>query len=247
MTVDLFRKLWRNPYVQQYGRLGQGQNGVDVYGFVGKSKNLEGVQCKLADALTERNVRQEYVKSLKYRPRLSRFIIVTTAKRDTAPQQAAATLSQEEEYPCDLMFWEDFSQKLGDYPKLLRKHYPQFLIVEMIGDSPSKLVRLGVDVTYFELMLTMISSKERHYGGTILVSSLQNNKCITYRLGDHWSRLEGVVGITGFDAFCVSTWLNAFKSAEELMRIGQETLSYELTDAERAEARKHGFMPTMGG
>jgi hypothetical protein len=115
--------------------------------------------------------------------------------------------------------------------------------MEMIGDSPSKLVRLGIEVTYFELMLTAINSEEGHYAGIILVSSLQNNKCITYRLGDHWSRLQGVVGITGFDAFCVATWLNTFKGAEELMRIGKETLSYQLTAEQKAEARKHGFVP----
>lgn len=39
----------------------------------------------------------------------------------------------------------------------------------------------------------------------------------------------------------VSTWLNTFKSADELRRMGREP--YELTAAEKAKARNQGFVP----
>jgi hypothetical protein len=110
----------------------------------------------------------------------------------------------------------------------------------MLGDAASQLVRLGVDTDRFEMMLTAIPQGEDHYGGTILVSDLLSRKCETYRLGDHYSRLEGVVG-NRRRAFVVSTWLNRFKSAEDLMRLGKEVLSFNLSEDERQEGRGEGL------
>jgi hypothetical protein len=57
--------------------VGQRQHGVDVYEGVGEAKKVDGVQCKLTDQLTDKPVQQEYGKSLKHKPKLSRFIMVT--------------------------------------------------------------------------------------------------------------------------------------------------------------------------
>jgi hypothetical protein len=40
----------------------------------------------------------------------------------------------------------------------------------------------------------------------------------------------------------VSTWLNRFKSAEDLMRLGKEVLSFSLSEEERSEGRKLGLL-----
>jgi hypothetical protein len=240
MTCDLFRKLWRNRHAQEFGTQGARQHGVDVFGASGKKKRIEGVQCKRTVKLTADEVREEYKKSRSFRPKLSRFILATTAKRSTEAQQAAAELTLAGTYPCDLLFWEDFCEKLGRYPKLIHKHYPQFVVVQMLGDAASKLVQLDVDTDHFEMMLTAILEKETYYGGTILVSDLLSRKCETYRLGDHYSRLEGVVG-NRWRAFVVSKWLNRFKSAEDLMRLGKEVLSFSLSEEERREGMKLGL------
>jgi len=110
------------------------------------------------------------------------------------------------------------------------------------GDSPGKLIRIGIDVNHYEILVSRLPANDKHYGGTILVSDLQHRKCITYRLGDHWSRLEGIVGITRCDAFLVSTWLNRFADIGELLRLGQTTVAYELTARERADAEENGFV-----
>lgn len=240
MTCDLFRKIWRNPYAQEFGTQGARQHGVDIFGVVRKKDRVEGVQCKKTVKLTVDVVKEEYDKSLSFRPRLGRFILATTAKRSTDAQQAAAEMTLAGKHPCELLFWEDFCEKLGRYPKLIHKHYSQFFVVQMLGDAASKLVRFGTDTDHFEMMLTIIPKKETHYGGTILVSDLLTRKCETYRLGDHHSRLDGIVG-NRWRAFVVCKWLNRFKSAEDLMRLGKEVLSFDLSDAERREGRKLGL------
>ena len=145
-----------------------------------------------------------------------------------------------EECRCDLMFWDNFCARMGQYPELIRKHYSQFVVVEMIVDADSKLVRFGADTDHFEMMLTAIPKKTDHYGGTILVSDLLTRCCTTYRFGDHYSRLEETVG-NRWRAFVVSTWLNRFKNVEDLMRLGKEVFYFDLTKAEREEGRGEGL------
>jgi hypothetical protein len=242
MTCDLFRKLWRNPHAQEYGTLGSKQHGVDVCGVVakGKKKLAEGVQCKVTSRLTADQVEAEYEKSQSFRPALSRFVLVTTAKRNTDAQQKAVELSLDGKYPCDLMFWEDFCAKLGRYPKLIRRHYSQFIVVQMVGDASSRLVRFGMDTDNFEMVLTVMPDKDKHYGGTILVSDLLTRRCETYHLGGHYSRLEDMTGYR-WRAFVVSKWLNRFENTDELMRVGKQVYSFGLSEEERAEGRDEGL------
>lgn len=238
MTCDLYKKIWRNEYIHEFGSIGQRQNGVDVYGYPNGRKQLEGVQCKCVAKLTDTNVEEEYKKSLAFLPKLSRFIIVTTTKRDTNVQQKAAEITGEQNYPCEVVFWEEVCQFLSDYSEVLKKYYSDFIIFETVYDSPGKLIKIGINENHYEILVSQIKPEDTHYGGTLLVSDLLSGKCTTYRLGDHWSRLEGIVGLTRCDAFLVSTWLNNFTNIESLLRLGKTTIFYEPSVAEKKETEK---------
>jgi hypothetical protein len=108
-------------------------------------------------------------------------------------------------------------------------------------DCPGKLVKVDIDASHFELVISQIQAKEGHYSGTILVSDLQSRKCVTYRIGDHWSRLESIVGITRCDAFLVSKWLNSFGDIDRLLKIEKVSMTYDLTANDREEAASYGF------
>lgn len=242
MTCDLFSKLWRNPHAQEFGTLGSKQHAVDICGIVvkGKKKLVEGVQCKVTSRLTADQVEAEYEKSKSFLPARSRFVLVTTAKRNTDAQQQALELTVSGKYPCELMFWDDFCAKLGRYPKLIRRHYSQFVVVQMVGNASSRLVRFGVDTDNFEMVLTVMPDKDKHYGGTILVSDLLTRRCETCHLGGHYSRLKNMTGYR-WRAFVVSKRLNRFENAEELMRPGKQVYSFDLSQEERAEGRGEGL------
>jgi hypothetical protein len=242
MTCDLYKKIWKNDYIQEFGSIGQRQNGVDVYGFPNEGKIIEGIQCKCVDKLTQTDVKKEYEKSLGFQPKLSRFIIVTTSKKDKNIQQKAAEITCQNEYPCEVVFWKDYCQLLSDYPEVLEKYYSDFIILKTVYDSPGKLIKIDIDVNHYEVLVSRIKSDDSHYGGTILISDLMNKRCITYRLGDHWSRLEGIVGITKCDAFLISKWLNNFKNIESLLRLGKTTIIYQLSKNDKKEAIEMGFM-----
>ncbi|MGO8761601.1 MAG: hypothetical protein ACLP2P_09685 [Desulfobaccales bacterium] len=242
MTCDLYKELLDNQDIQEFGSLGQRQNGIDIFGFINGTKNIAGIQCKCVERLTLTEVEDEYYKSLRFVPELSKFIITTTTKRDKDIQIKATEISQNGTYPCVIIFWEDYCHNLASYPNVAKKYYSNFFIIETQYDSPGKLIKIGIDVNHYEILVSRLNPDDKHYGGTILISDLLSRKCITYRLGDHWSRLEGIIGINKVDAFLVSKWLNTFEKIEDILALGNTIKSYEITEQDRREAEEKGFL-----
>ncbi len=243
MICALYGAVWKDSYIQQFGTIGQRQHGVDIYGRQNSSKFFDGIQCKCVEKLSQRkDIEGEYNNSKEFQPKLSRFIIVTTAKRDTKAQRKASEITASEDYPCEVVFWEDVCQKFSEHPEILRKYYSDFIIFETAYDCPGKLVKIDIDVNHYEVVVSRIDPTDEHYKGTVLVSDLLSRKCIPYRLGDHWTRLVDVVGITKCDAFLVSKWLNSFADIESLLRIGKTRTFYEPSEQDKKEAKENGFL-----
>lgn len=244
LTYDLYKKRWNIEYIHEFGSIGQRQNGVDIFGYPNNGKKIEGIQCKCVEKLTAKDIEDEYKKSLAFHPKLTRLVIVTTTKRDNKVQQKASEITSHESYPCEVLFWEDICQLFSYYPEVLKKYYSDFFIIETDYDSPGKLIKIDIDTNHYEIHLSRINPKDEYYAGTVLVSDLLNRKCITYRLGDNWSRLEGIVGLTKCDAFLVSKWLNSFDTIESLLRIGKTVMFYEPSSHDKKEALENGFILT---
>lgn len=229
LICDLFKEVWNDRYTHEFGSQGQRQFGIDIFGSPNGGLNIEGVQCKCVNTISQSEVRAEYEDSKNFEPKLSCFIIATTAPRDARVQRMAATLSQEGDYRCVVLFWQDICNMFSDHPDVLKKYYSDFFIFETVGDSPGKLIKVDIDTNHYELMISKLSEADSHYGGTILVCDLLNRKCQTYRIGDHWNRLDGFVGYGKFDAFLVSSFLNDIGDVDKLLNIGRSYLVYKPT------------------
>ncbi|RXH41670.1 restriction endonuclease [Bradyrhizobium zhanjiangense] len=98
--VILFQELLQDPTVKRLGRSGQKQYGIDLLGYRKvDTKKLVGIQCKKKkpnSKLTTTEVRTEVRKALKYSPRLTEYIIVTTAEDDTNLDQLASQLTKQQ-------------------------------------------------------------------------------------------------------------------------------------------------------
>jgi hypothetical protein len=94
----LFRAVLNDPNVKRAGTKAQSQDGVDLVGHRDRNiRQLVGIQCKLKESgkkLSDKAVRDEVKKALKYKPLLKEYFIVTTAKDDLKLQQLAQTLTQ---------------------------------------------------------------------------------------------------------------------------------------------------------
>ena len=58
---DIFAGHWNDPNTKIFGRSGQGQSGVDVYGQPNQMKSWFGIQCKLRKTgqLTRKDLERE--------------------------------------------------------------------------------------------------------------------------------------------------------------------------------------------
>jgi len=129
LCCDLWRELWRDPHTRMHGRRGQPQHGVDVYGQPDGGPEWAGVQCKgknraLGKQLTEKEIEEEVRKAGDFNPRLSSFVIATTAARDDKLQKVAREITERGGMRVMISSWEDVQQDLTKFPDLLAKHYP---------------------------------------------------------------------------------------------------------------------------
>lgn len=129
MTRDLFAAHWRDDNTQIYGRSGQEQNGVDVYGQPNCAGLYYGIQCKLRSQgfLTQSDIENEIKKARAFKHKLDTYIFVTTASRNKTTQDLIDQLSTSEQkqggFKIQIRFWEDFCSLLAEHPRLIDKYY----------------------------------------------------------------------------------------------------------------------------
>ncbi|HEX7666051.1 MAG TPA: hypothetical protein VF407_16100, partial [Polyangiaceae bacterium] len=120
---------WRTSDLQQNGRSGQAQAGVDIFGPDDLGRSV-GIQCKLTiDELTLREVEEEISKAETFEPGLEAFFIVTSGERDAKIQTEVRRISDARraarKFPVAILFWDDLMADLTTSPAHFAKHYPQ--------------------------------------------------------------------------------------------------------------------------
>lgn len=124
LCKKLWGELWEIPdRIKKNGRLGQPQNGVDIYGIPKNKTQYWGVQCKGKDEyihakLTEREVDQEIEKAKKFNPGLEAFIIATTSNKDAKIEEYVRLKDIENRknkgFGIILFCWEDIVDLIED-------------------------------------------------------------------------------------------------------------------------------------
>ena len=129
-TWLLFRAELNDPATEQNGRQGQTQHGVDVFGRR-KGKNWVGVQCKqkMDEGVSEAELRAEVTKAKSFDPKISEFILVTTARRDAAIQKVAREITDElseteHAFKVSVWGWDQFQEHASLHPDVWEKIDP---------------------------------------------------------------------------------------------------------------------------
>lgn len=138
-----FSLRWANPNLARHGRLGQKQDGVDIYG-VDPLQNLVGVQCKnTTKSISTDLIESECAKAEDFKPGLSALYIATTTHRDANIQAFARKLSEsrkaQNKFPVDVVFWPDVIHDLSREESAIRQHYPQYFT--HLTKTPDQLKR----------------------------------------------------------------------------------------------------------
>src|SRR5680860_1862841 len=146
MSADLFGQEWGDRDTTRYGRQGQCQNGVDVYGRP-QANGYAGVQCKgrskwPPQPLRTKDIDAEVAKAKKFRPALKEFTIVTTADDDQKLQDHARAITEQHEkeglFSVHVVGWGEFSRRLTQHPHLVEKHY-QFIALRTLREDISEV------------------------------------------------------------------------------------------------------------
>ena len=150
MLHDLFRAEWKDPNAQKHGRSGQSQNGVDVYGQPDQKDKWSGVQAKKKDQLaastvTAKELESEVNKAIKFKPKLSEFILTTTGKRDKNIQEKARLLTEAHQkeglFRVHVYSWEDIEDLLHTHLDVCKRRYPDLFPKDELVEAVDRIER----------------------------------------------------------------------------------------------------------
>lgn len=135
--------IWNQQGWHSYGRPGQAQSGIDLYGYDDRNQ-FTAFQCKmksitnpdgvlLAHSLLTKALIDEEIKAAELieRPSLDRFIFATTSLRDTKIQDIIRDINHDRiknnQFKVDIWFWEDFQVHIESHKDLLYWYYADLL------------------------------------------------------------------------------------------------------------------------
>jgi len=257
--LDVFREYYHDKNIQQNGRKGQRQNGVDV--FCHKENDINhwiGIQCKVrnSDKIKENDIDIELEKALNFNPRISEYIIATTCKRDAIIQQFVRNKNTEYFnrglFEIRILFWEDFEKLLEEdiYIPILLKYFSDFFIDSFkLGSSIGRIFTLSLGInekytTQYELIIGKIpifdESKDTdlfYYQGSHYLINLQDRTFILFRDYVDPSELDNIC-ITKLDRKMVSTWINS-TPIDELLYDDTQKYSFSFSDEDYKNFLNH--------
>jgi Restriction endonuclease len=128
---EIYTRKWENPHAQRYGRSGQTQHGIDIYGQRNGSGDYIAIQCKRYEdnKLTIKKIRQDVEKTDLFLSQINEYLIVTTDSRDTKIQDYVRKINDEHKskskFTIHVIFWWDICSYLAhpDNHDLLTKYY----------------------------------------------------------------------------------------------------------------------------
>lgn len=136
LCLDLYRRVWNDPGAQLHGRLGQAQNGVDIFGRPAAGLEYHGVQCRNS-VVTPEDLKLEVAKADAFFPRLGKFTIATTSANDVTLQEVARELTvarlADGRFPVDVVGWGTIEGMLAEHLDVVAAHFPELGIKPPAG------------------------------------------------------------------------------------------------------------------
>ena len=144
ICADLFSRICKDTQLVRYGRTGQRQNGVDIYGKENGADS--GVQCKgkrnwPPTKLTIPEIDAEIEEAKKFNPPLKTYIIATTADNDVNITDHVNAISAKHAekglFRVTVFGWRELVRRFYDHPELLQKHFGIFTLRQLQRTMPT--------------------------------------------------------------------------------------------------------------
>ena len=144
---DLWKDILKDYTVERYGTNGQSQDGVDV-ACISKDEVI-GIQCKRREKLTKKDIDEEIDLAKNFEPKLDKYVIATTLKKDKNLQTHVYKKSIENQnkglFKIEIIFWDGLTNKVFNESSIdmFKKYFPE----------------QSLDVTEISQMLDYISTQ----------------------------------------------------------------------------------------
>lgn len=172
ICADLWREEWNDPHIQRIGRLGQRQDGLDIFSDP-RGGPRRAIQCKSCEPrlFTYATV-DDIVEKVKGSPLLpiEELVIATTAPRSTTVQKHVDEIREQHRKAClfDVWVcaWEDIETLLQRHQGVLHRHLTSCFpgssgLYEIVGEAFLENVTRLQTQRKFQDAMDLISSFER--------------------------------------------------------------------------------------
>lgn len=259
ICADLFSVEWGDRNAARYGRQGQGQNGVDIYGHLSNG-DLAGVQCKGKRAWPPKpfktdDIDIEVAEAKKFKPPLTEFTIATTAPDDAKLQDHARAITERHKkkglFSVHVVGWGELSRRLTQHDHLVEKHYGFVALTSLrkeIRDVPhatanivvERLREIGIAASGPTLAIPQAALRDVNALQAGFTAALERDLEHRYNKVLHRSLFPEVSKIDGFHLLAKEVLEGEFFSVSEalhrriFLRAARSTaLRGELDEAER--------------
>lgn len=135
--------IWPQEGWQSYGRPGQNQSGIDLFGYDDR-KRFTAIQCKKTNLtnsngqlltnslLTDKLIKEEIAAAEEIKtPTIERLIFATTSSRDTTVQDVIRDINDARQkaalFPVGIWFWDDMQVFIEKHVELMYWYYSELL------------------------------------------------------------------------------------------------------------------------
>lgn len=201
ICADLFSREWDDPNATRYGRQGQRQNGVDIYGTPRAQSGIAGVQCKgrrawPPPALKTGDIDEEIAKAKSFKPSLSSLTIATTAPDDARVQDHVRAIThqhaRDDLFAVHVVGWGELTRRLTQHDDLVEKHYGHVGFASLrkeIQDLPARTADLVVAKLSHQRVPALSSTPQPATGAyDVFISHASEDKAARPELQDSAER-----------------------------------------------------------
>lgn len=138
---DVIKEIYGISF-EQYGRQGQEQHGVDLYGKVDSQNCYIVAQCKnyikLKNEIFIEQIKRDILAAYEWKGNIKTFVVMTTLSRDTKIQDLI--IQNEAPFGIDIFFWESIEEIICHNKNLLQTYYSDLFLHDIPFDIRNKLI-----------------------------------------------------------------------------------------------------------
>ncbi len=242
----LCKSLWEQneeiDFIKLYGRQGQAQSGIDLYGYK-TNGDFFAIQCKDVQLLTTKIIDNEIALALNSKHEIKHYILCTTLNRDTKLQDYEILINKNLKFKFDILFWEDIEEMLKEEKNynIFHRFYNQLIANnETLGHGIGKLINLelGMDSkfdTHYELMIGKIPKDKdddynnvSYYKGSYFIMNFHEKKFDIFNLPCFPLDIDMAFS-NDFDRFRIAEWITSINNLDDFIYDKKDNINYSIT------------------